>query len=186
MKFSFKCLLVVVIACILESVLTAPRAGAQISALPGYYNYYSSAVPFQNYGTSYPFMSTLYGNPYYSNPYYSSTYYGNPSAGWGMMNPYASPLTGLSGWGTGNYGNSMMSPFSWQSEMQPLLEALAAYNYLQYSIKFYETARDVPMLYLQDIQADQLGALMYSYAKYLEVSPEEAALCFIQQNYFQE
>ncbi|MDQ1276392.1 MAG: hypothetical protein QG610_1970 [Euryarchaeota archaeon] len=171
MRLCFKYLLMaMVMVCILEGLLPV-HAGAQISPLPGYYNYYNyynSPVPFQYYGANYP----LIGNPY-SNPY----------AGWGMMNLYSNPLTALSPWGSGYLGNSFNSPYSLQNEIQSYMELINTYNYLQYAIKFYETARNVPLLYLQDVQADQIGALIYTYADSLGVSPDEAALNYIKQNF---
>ncbi|MEW5804361.1 MAG: hypothetical protein AB1847_19880 [bacterium] len=173
MKFSSKCMfvgMVIVTASIMQCLISAPRAGAQVPFLPGYYNSYNFVVPFVNYG--YPLTSGLYSNPY---------------GGWGMTNlhPFtASPYTALSP--TGYYGNSLVSPFSFQSVIQPLMEAFSIYNYLQYSINFYEIARDVPLLYLRDPEADQLGALMYSYANSLGVSPQEAVLYFIRDIYFSQ
>lgn len=64
-----------------------------------------------------------------------------------------------------------------------MLEIVSVYNYLNYALKFYEVARVTPSLYQQDFEADYIGALMYSYANNLGVSPEKAVLYFIRENY---
>ncbi|MEW6379358.1 MAG: hypothetical protein AB1611_07100 [bacterium] len=171
-KWLFAVIMLFIAAAVPEGLLPG-WAEAQFSPLSGYYGYYNYLAPFQAYG-----YGGLGGSAFI-----------NPHAGlgWGGMNPFSGSLTSWSPWyGGGYFGNglSLMSPFSYGNGYQTLMEAFNTYNYLQYAIQFYEIAREVPLLYLQDTQADHLGALMYSYADKLGVSPQEAVLYFIRENFF--
>ncbi|MGA1876131.1 MAG: hypothetical protein ACMUIA_11040, partial [bacterium] len=97
----------------------------------------------------------------------------HPYGLWGGFNPYFTFSGGIS--------PLLLS----QGYYSPVMEILATYNYLQYAVGFYEIARNVPLLYMRDIQADQIGALMYSYADSLGISPQEAIGYFIQQQLLQ-
>ncbi|MCL6583364.1 MAG: hypothetical protein K6U11_06950 [bacterium] len=154
--------------------LLPKQAQAQIYPLIGNWAGASNFLaPFQNYGYGW----LLGGSPFI-----------NPYAGWGGIASLAAApvfLTALSsGWSGGYYGSNPMVPFSYGSGLQTLMEVLNTYAYLQYAIQFYEIARNVPLLYLRDIQADHIGAMMYSYADSLGVSPQEAVVYFIRENYF--
>ena len=142
-------------------------------------------------------------NGYYFNSYGLSPFYSNfnnfsnlnPYVGWGISNPYLSllpynnPMTlgllGLTGmpFGLGYSGNNLLNQTSLQGPS--LMELVTTYNYLNYSANFYQMASQVPLLYTRDIQADQIGALLYSYAKVQEVSLQDAIYHFIQQMYIQ-
>lgn len=179
MKLYPKWLLVIIMFLITAGIpggLLSGRAEAQISPLSGYYGFYNSLAPFSAFG--YGGLGGWGGLGGYS--------FINPYAGWGGMNPFAGAPNAWSPWSGGGYfgSSSLMSPFSYGNSFQPLMEAYNTYNYLQYAIQFYEIAREVPLLYLQDTQADHLGALMCTYAKSLGLSPQEAALYFIRENLF--
>lgn len=130
-------------------------------------------------------------SPFYSN--FNNVSYINPYSGWGLNNPYlnilqynnpiVSPLgfTGMP-WELDFFGNNLLN----QSLQGPsVMELITAYDYLNYAVNFYGIARQIPLLYLRDIQADQIGALLYSYADTQEVSLQDAIYYFIRQMYVQ-
>ena len=162
-------LLLIIGICILSTTSSAQFFG----------NYYNPAgSPYQNTIMNY----ALSGNPLwgFNNPYMS--YLGNYN-----FSPQMSMYLGLNPYSYSMYQLPQQGLIPQQGLNIPshstMLEIVSVYNYLVYALQFYENAQNTPYLYQQDLEADYIGALMYSYAHNIGVSPEEAILYFIRENY---
>jgi len=132
-----------------------------------------------------PLLGGYYGSPFSSgtaySPYYSSLMNSNSF----VMNPY-SPLTDPYSSLMNPY-SSVMNPYSpimnpYNSSYPMMQQVYALYDYLNYSLQFYQLASKTPFLYMQDQTADYIGANLMNYAGNIGVSPQESILYFIRDN----
>ena len=97
------------------------------------------------------------------------------------------PLIGGGSFLGGNYYNPLFSPLSLYTSPYYysllLRQVYEIYSYLNYCLRFYEIARQTPFFYLYDQVADYIGANLYNYARKLGVSPQEAIIYFIRENF---
>ncbi len=117
--------------------------------------------------------------------WYPPYVYGNALPNYGLLGGGIDPLFG-------GYYSSPFSPMNstlqYYCSMSPynvnyyLSQINAVYNYLNYALHFYELASQTPLLYLQDLTADYIGANLYNYAGNIGVSPQESIIYFIQEN----
>jgi hypothetical protein len=132
-----------------------------------------------------PLLGGYYGSPFSAgtaySPYYSSLMNSNSF----VMNPY-SPLTDTYSSLMNPY-SSIMNPYSsitnpYNSYCPMMQQVYALYDYLNYSLQFYQLASKTPFLYMQDQTADYIGANLMNYAGNIGVSPQESILYFIRDN----
>ncbi|MGA1869112.1 MAG: hypothetical protein ACMUJM_11280 [bacterium] len=152
------------------------------------FGYYGGLFGGGLYGIYGGMLGGIYGGSLYGGLLYGGVYgrgiYGGLYGGGLYGSLYGGSYGLYGGLYGGSYGNvygGMYNPYD-----NSVNEALAVYNYLQYAIKFYDVARVTPGLYQQDFTADYIGALMASYAHNLNLTPEEAIVYFVGQNYLQK
>lgn len=91
-------------------------------------------------------------------------------------------------WGMGMPGYSSFTLFNlnrYTSYPYNYMPMFGFYNYLKYSLSFFEMAQKTPFLYVHDPLADYYGAILYNYAYSRNISPHQAILPFIQESLIQ-
>ena len=182
----------IAIAIIFSLILGVRSANAQFGYYGGIYGSYGGMLGglygSRLYGGGL-YGSSLYGGGLYGSSLYGGGLYGSSLYGGGL---YGSSLYGGGLYGSNLYGGGMLGSMygGMYGGMLGGLnnnqgEALQVYNYLQYALNFYNMAKVTPGLYQQDFEADYIGAVMASYAINLNLTPEEAIVYFVGQNYLQ-